>query len=178
MANILNIEERHERDEDFVRYFVQLGGNATEAARKIGITESSASTTGHRMKERLWDEIQDEIKYSIKTHVPMALHGLVKLADSADSETVRLNALKDLLDRGGLKPTEKQEIHQTNEYADMTAEQINDELQHMHDAHPPLDWLERYLMENNLKLVDTDEIEEIEAVIEHKLEQIDGKHDH
>ena len=156
MANILNIEERHERDEDFVRYFVQLGGNATEAARKIGITESSASTTGHRMKERLWDEIQDEIKYSIKTHVPMALHGLLKLADSADSETVRLNALKDLLDRGGLKPTEKQEIHQTNEYADMTAEQINDELQHMHDAHPPLDWLERYLTENDLKLVDSD----------------------
>ena len=43
MANILNIEERHERDEDFVRYFVQLGGNATEAARKIGVTEASAS---------------------------------------------------------------------------------------------------------------------------------------
>ena len=156
MPNILSIEERQDRDEEFVRYFVQLGGNATEAARKIGVTEVSASTTGHRMKERLWGEIQDEIKDSIKTHVPMALHGLVKLADSADSETVRLNALKDLLDRGGLKPTDKQEIHQVNEYEDMTVEQINAELQHMHDVHPPLDWLERYLTENDLKLVDSD----------------------
>ena len=156
MANILNIEERHERDDDFVRYFVQLGGNATEAARKIGVTEASASTTGHRMKERLWGEIQDEIKDSIKTHVPMALNGLVQLAEGATSEAVRLNAVKDLLDRGGLKPTEKQEIHQVNEYADMTVEQINDELQHMHDVHPPLDWLERYLSENDLKLVDDD----------------------
>ena len=141
MANILNIEERHERDEEFVRHYVSNGGNCSAAARSIGISEVSASTTGHRMKERLWGEIQDEIKDSIKTHVPMALHGLVKLADSADSETVRLNALKDLLDRGGLKPTDKQEIHQVNEYADMTAEQINDELQHMHDVHTPLDWL-------------------------------------
>ena len=156
MSNVMSIEERQDRDEEFVRYFVQLGGNATEAARQIGITEASASTTGYRMKERLWGEIQDEIKDSIKTHVPMALHGLVKLADSADSETVRLNALKDLLDRGGLKPTDKQEIHQVNEYAEMTAEQINDELQHMHDVHPPLDWLERYLTENDLKLVDSD----------------------
>ena len=156
MANILNIEEREERDEDFVRYYVRNGGNCSAAARAIGVTESSASTTGHRMKERLWDDIQDEIKFSIKTHIPMALHGLVKLADSADSETVRLNALKDLLDRGGLKPTDKQEIHQVNEYAEMTAEQINDELQHMHDVHPPLDWLERYLTENDLKLVDSD----------------------
>ena len=174
MANILNIEERHERDEDFVRYFVQLGGNATEAARKIGITESSASTTGHRMKERLWDEIQDEIKYSIKTHVPMALHGLVKLADSADSETVRLNALKDLLDRGGLKPTEKQEIHQTNNYENMSQDELEAELAPLREQ-----FLEDHLKHNNLHLITQEEFDQVEAILEHtKVMLLDGQQDH
>ena len=173
MANILNIEERHERDDDFVRYFVQLGGNATEAARKIGVTEASASTTGHRMKERLWGEIQDEIKDSIKTHVPMALHGLVKLADSADSETVRLNALKDLLDRGGLKPTDKQEIHQVNDVESMSKEDLEAELDSIRDQ-----WLGDYLREHNLDLVNPELVEHIEAVLDHKIEQAAGKDDH
>ena len=53
MSNVMSIEERQDRDEDFVRYYVQLGGNATEAARQIGVGESSASTTGNRMKQRL-----------------------------------------------------------------------------------------------------------------------------
>ena len=161
MANILNIEERHERDEEFVRHYVSNGGNCSAAARSIGISESSASTTGHRMKERLWDEIQDEIKFSIKTHVPMALHGLVKLADSADSETVRLNALKDLLDRGGLKPTDKQEIHTTSsDVENMTLEEIEDELTRLNETHPPLEWLDRYLSGNKLKLVKDDEVDD------------------
>ena len=91
MANILSFEERQERDEEFIRQYVELGGNATAAAKAIGVSASSASTTGNRMKKRLWQEIQIEIKSSIETHVPKALHGLVQLADGADSETVRLN---------------------------------------------------------------------------------------
>ena len=35
-------------------------------------------------------------------------------------------------------------------------EEIEAELAHMHDVHPPLDWLDRYLTENNLKLVDNE----------------------
>ena len=38
MANILNIEERHDRDEEFVRYYVSNGGNSSAAARSIGVT--------------------------------------------------------------------------------------------------------------------------------------------
>ena len=38
----------------------------------------------------------------------------------------------------------------------MPVEEIEAELQHKHDVHPPLDWLERYLTENDLKLVDDD----------------------
>ena len=149
MSNVMSIEERQDRDEEFVRYFVQLGGNATLAAKKIGVSESSASTTGSRMKQRLWKEIQEEIQYSIETHVPKALHGLVQLADGATSETVRLNAIKDLLDRGGLKPTEKQEIHQVSEIENMSTEEIRNELDRINH-----EWLQEHLKANNLKLVE------------------------
>ena len=157
MANILSIDERHDRDEEFVRHYVSNGGNCSAAARSIGISEASASTTGHRMKERLWGEIEEEITNHMRGYIPKAIQNLKQLAQNADSETVRLNATRDLLDRSGLKPVEKQEIHTTSgRLEDMTVEEIDAELQHMHDVHPPLDWLERYLTENDLKLVDSD----------------------
>ena len=157
MANILSIEERGERDEEFVRHYVSNGGNSSAAAKSIGVSDTSASTTGHRMKERLWPEIQEEIATQMQGFIPKAIQNLKQLAQSADSENVRLNATRDLLDRSGLKPVAKQEIHTTSgRLEDMTVEEIDAELQHMHDVHPPLDWLERYLTENDLKLVDDD----------------------
>ena len=157
MANILSIEERGERDEEFVRHYVSNGGNSSAAAKSIGVSDTSASTTGHRMKERLWPEIQEEIATQMQGFIPKAIQNLKQLAQSADSENVRLNATRDLLDWSGLKPVEKQEIHTTSgRLEDMTVEEIDAELQHMHDVHPPLDWLERYLTENDLKLVDDD----------------------
>mgnify|MGYP003660721020 CR=1 FL=1 len=151
MANILSIEERGERDEEFVRHYVSNGGNSSAAAKSIGVSDTSASTTGHRMKERLWPEIQKEIATQMQGFIIDSNH------ITADSENVRLNATRDLLDRSGLKPVEKQEIHTTSgRLEDMTVEEIDAELQHMHDVHPPLDWLERYLTENDLKLVDDD----------------------
>ena len=62
MANTLSSEQRQERDEEFIRHYVELGGNATAAAKAIGVSVSSASTTGNRMKKRLWKQIQIEIK--------------------------------------------------------------------------------------------------------------------
>ena len=104
MANILSIEERGERDEEFVRHYVSNGGNSSAAAKSIGVSDTSASTTGHRMKERLWPEIQEEIATQMQGFIPKAIQNLKQLAQSADSENVRLNATRDLLDRSGLKP--------------------------------------------------------------------------
>ncbi len=174
MANILSSEERQERDEEFIRQYVELGGNATAAAKAIGVSASSASTTGNRMKKRLWQEIQIEIKSSIETHVPKALHGLVQLADGADSETVRLNAIKDLLDRGGLKPTEKQEIHQANKYENMSKEELEAELAPLRDQ-----FLEDHLKNNNLHLITQEEFDQVEAILEHTMAiHVDGQQDH
>ena len=70
-----------------------------------------------------------------------------------------------------MKPTDKQQIHTTHsEIEKLTLEKINAELDELHD-----DWLERYLRENQLKLVNT---EEIEAVLDHKIKLAFGKEDH
>ena len=53
MAKILSINERQSRESDFIREYVENGGNATAAARAIGISNVSASTVGHRMMLRL-----------------------------------------------------------------------------------------------------------------------------
>ena len=45
----------------------------------------------------------------IQDSVPAAINQMRVLADSAESESVRLAANKDLLDRAGLKPTERVE---------------------------------------------------------------------
>ncbi len=173
MSNVMSIEERQDRDEEFVRYYVSNGGNSTQAAKSIGVSDSSASTTGHRMKDRLWPEIQKEIATQMQGYIPKAIQNLKQLAQNADSETVRLNATRDLLDRSGLKPVEKQEIHQVSQVENLSDEQLRQELDSIRE-----EWLGDYLLANNLEVVNTDMVEHIEAVLDHKIEQAAGKEDH
>ena len=53
----------------------------------------------------------------IQDCVPGALLQLKSLSEGAESESVRLGAVKDILDRAGLKPTEKikQEVSHVEE---------------------------------------------------------------
>lgn len=64
----------------------------------------------------------------IKDAVPSAMRMLQRLAEEAESESVRLGAVKDILDRAGLKPTEKiqQEISQVEQ---KSTEELQKELQ-------------------------------------------------
>ena len=57
--------------------------------------------------------------------VPAGLRWLSDLAESAEAESVRLGAVKDLLDRAGLKPVEKIE---TTTIESMSKEDIEREL--------------------------------------------------
>ena len=66
MNQITNIEDRKERDEDFVREYVDNGGNATQAAIAVGASKASASTVGYRMKTRLTKEIDAEQKLQLE----------------------------------------------------------------------------------------------------------------
>ena len=66
MGIVLNTEERKDRDREFIRHYVENGGNATQAAIFCGVSDSSASTVGYRLKQRLVDDIEVEQKESLK----------------------------------------------------------------------------------------------------------------
>ena len=128
MEPAIKLEERKERDEDFVREYVNNGGNATQAAIAVGVSQASASTIGYRLKSRLTKEIDTEQKAQLRGYAPKAISQIQSLAEKAESENVRLKANADLLDRAGWKPVDKQEITETSAIENMSDEEIEAEL--------------------------------------------------
>jgi hypothetical protein len=128
MTNVLSIEERQVRDSDFIAEFIDNGGNATQAAKAVGVSVASASTVGYRMKSRLINDIEAAQKEALKGYASKALHQIQTLAETAVSENVRLKANSDLLDRAGWKPVEKSEITEVSDLQNMTTEELQVEL--------------------------------------------------
>ena len=128
METAIKLEERKERDKDFVREYVNNGGNATQAAIAVGVSSASASTIGYRLKSRLTKEIDTEQKAQLQGYAPKAISQIQNLAENAESENVKLKANADLLDRAGWKPIDKQEITETSAIEDMTDEELQQEL--------------------------------------------------
>ena len=134
MTNVLSIEERQVRDSDFIGEFINNGGNATKAAKAVGVSVVSASTVGHRMKSRLINDIEAAQKEALKGYASKALHQIQTLAETAVSENVRLKANSDLLDRAGWKPVEKSEITEVSDLQNMTTEELQAELDALYKA--------------------------------------------
>lgn len=87
-----------------------LTGNATKAAEMAGYSKATAKQQGYTLKNQFSSEIGERMKRMIQDCVPGALAQINDLAGTADSEGVRLNACKDILDRAGFKPVDKQEV--------------------------------------------------------------------
>ena len=87
-----------------------LTGNATKAAEMAGYSKATAKQQGYTLKNQFSGEIGERMKRMIQDCVPGALAQIKDLAGTADSEGVRLNACKDILDRAGFKPVDKQEV--------------------------------------------------------------------
>ena len=94
---------RTEKQETFIEQYC-LTGKAARAAELAGY--SHAKQRGYELKNKFSKEIERQRKM-IQDCVPGALAQLNELAQNAESESVRLGAVKDVLDRAGLKPTEK-----------------------------------------------------------------------
>lgn len=107
------------QQEKFIECYVATG-NATQSAIKAGYSENGASRRGYELKNRYQAEIDKRTRAAIKNLVPEALHQLKSLALQSESEQVRFQATRDILDRAGLKPTEKVET--------VTVEKSTDEL--------------------------------------------------
>ena len=97
--------------EKFVDHFC-LTGNATQAAIEAGYSQKTAKQQGHRLKNQLGQAIEEKIKKLLLAKIPLGINWILELAESSQSDSVRLGAVKDLLDRAGLKPIER--IEQTN----------------------------------------------------------------
>ena len=134
METGIKLEERKERDEDFVREYVNNGGNATQAAIAVDVSQASASTVGYRLKSRLTKEIDTEQKAQLRGYAPKAIHQIQSLAEKAESENVRLKANADLLDRAGWKPIDKQEITGKNDIENMSDEELQAQLDSYFEA--------------------------------------------
>ena len=134
MTNVLSIEERQARDSEFIDEFINNGGNATQAAKTVGVSDGSASTVGYRMKNRLINNIEAAQKEALKGYATKALHQIQTLAETAVSENVRLKANSDLLDRAGWKPVEKSEITEVSDLQNMTTEELQAELDALYKA--------------------------------------------
>ena len=134
MTKVSSIEERQVRDSEFIDEFINNGGNATQAAKTVGVSEASASTVGYRMKNRLINNIEAAQKEALKGYASKALHQIQTLAETAVSENVRLKANSDLLDRAGWKPVERSEITEVSDLQNMTTEELQAELDALYKA--------------------------------------------
>ena len=107
MATTLSIEERSDRDTEFVMAYVENGGNASQAAIACGVPKASAGTVGHRLKSRLSKEIEEGQRTELKDFSVKAVHALGDLLENCISESVKLGCIKEILDRAGLKPVNR-----------------------------------------------------------------------
>jgi phage terminase small subunit len=100
-----------EKQDKFIEHYCRTG-NATQSAIHAGYSEKGAVQAGHRLKKQFNDQIQERVKRMVQDMVPASLSAIQTLIDQGESESVRLAAAKDILDRSGLKPVEK--IETTN----------------------------------------------------------------
>ena len=97
--------------EKFVENFCR-SGNATQSAIDAGYSEHSAKHKGYQLTKQFAGEIAEKTQKLVAEIMPSALSELRNLVSNAESESVKLGAIKDVLDRAGLKPVER--IEQTN----------------------------------------------------------------
>lgn len=94
-----------ELQEGFCVAFVQNGGKGRAAAITAGYSQTSAgqAVQGLLRNEQVLSRIREVMLERMVRQSPMLLKAMAKLATTARSESVRLQAIKDLLDRSGTR---------------------------------------------------------------------------
>ena len=116
-----------ERQEKFVTFYVATG-NASKSADMAGY--SHPKQKGYDLKSRFAPEIEERTRNKIGDKVVSVIDMTYELAMKAESEAVRLNACRDLLDRAGYKPADRQVIDSVNTTVhELSTEELESELQ-------------------------------------------------
>ena len=119
------MKTKTQQQEKFVEYYM-LSGNAAKSAEFAGY--GSPKQRGYELKNKFKEELETRQKALISDSIPGVIGQIIELAKSAESEAVRLNASKDLMDRAGFKPIEKTETEITTTEAKST-EELKQELE-------------------------------------------------
>jgi len=90
---------------EFVRQYVENGGNGSQAALVAGYKADVARNMAYRLirTPHVLEALREEADRRIKSSVVIGATTLESLAKGAQSESVRLQAALALLDRGGLQ---------------------------------------------------------------------------
>ena len=118
---------RTEKQEAFIEAFC-LTGNAAKAAEMAGYSSKAAKQKGYALKKQFTYEISEKTRDMMRDAVPGVLAKLHELIEESSSDAVKLGAIKDFLDRAGLKPVEKVE-QQVSHVETASTEELRRELE-------------------------------------------------
>ena len=90
----------------------------------IKLTESSTNPSSNLRRECV-DEIKNELYGNFVELAPRELNILSDLAENAESESVRLGATRDLLDRAGFRPVDRHEIVKEKSVEELNAQLVS-----------------------------------------------------
>ena len=120
MANTNLTNQRQVFVEEYVR-----SGDHLEAAKKAGYKDThTLRNQACKLRRECADEITDELHSNFAEIAPRALNILSDLAN-AESESVRLGATRDLLDRAGFRPVDRHEIVREKSIEELNAQLVS-----------------------------------------------------
>lgn len=112
----------------FLEHYIELG-DAHQAWIAAGYSSTSKARAMLTIRDN-WRIVEKLIRNRIGTHVPMALNGLIQLAQNAKQESVRLKALQDILSRAGYDSVLQIE-HSEKDAQSMNNAELDQELQRL-----------------------------------------------
>ena len=120
-----------ERQVSFCEHYIRTG-NALQSAKAAGYgtSDESAKRRGTELSKRYKEYIDSEIRQNLGSLVPIALKIVAELAEHGESETVRLKAAQDIMDRAGYKPTAKVEQKMVS-VEERSTEELEEELKQL-----------------------------------------------
>jgi|TARA_R100001129_G_scaffold31020_2_gene20543 phage terminase small subunit len=104
------------RQQAFIDNLLTNGGTATQCAIKAGYSKKSAKVEASRLlkQDKVLKALQTQAMKSLGYRSISALDTVSNLSQNANSEYVRLEASKDILDRAGIRTEDSQQTQLGN----------------------------------------------------------------
>ena len=119
MTNLTN--QRQVFVEEYVRSVDHL-----DAANKARYKDThTLRNQACKLRRECADDISEELHRNFAEIAPRALNILSDLAENAESESVRLDATRDLLDRAGFRPVDRHEIVRDKSIEELNAQLVS-----------------------------------------------------